>query len=105
HLYAFGLNLGTAFQVQDDYLDAFGDPMKFGKEVGGAIRQKKKTFLAIHVQEVASENQLKMLNELETRNDAAKVESVISIMKDCGVDEWARQLKEQYFEKALFHLE
>jgi len=105
HLYAFGLNLGTAFQVQDDYLDAFGDPMKFGKEVGGDIRQNKKTFLAIHVQEVASENQLKMLNELESSNDAGKVESVISIMKDCRVDEWARQLKEQYFEKALFHLE
>src|SRR5574343_937155 len=55
HLYAFGENLGSAFQVQDDYLDAFGDPEKFGKEVGGDIRQNKKTFLAIHTMEVASE--------------------------------------------------
>ena len=45
HLYEFGKNLGIAFQIQDDYLDAFGDPEKFGKEVGGDIRQNKKTFL------------------------------------------------------------
>lgn len=44
HLYEFGKNLGIAFQIQDDYLDAFGDPEKFGKEVGGDIRQNKKTF-------------------------------------------------------------
>ncbi len=42
HIYEFGKNLGIAFQVQDDYLDAFGDPEKFGKDVGGDIRQNKK---------------------------------------------------------------
>ncbi len=47
HLYAFGKNLGIAFQVQDDYLDAFGDPEKFGKQPGGDIRANKKTFLLI----------------------------------------------------------
>jgi geranylgeranyl diphosphate synthase type II len=51
HLYAFGKNLGIAFQIQDDYLDAFGDPDKFGKEVGGDIRQNKKTFLLLHALE------------------------------------------------------
>ena len=46
-LYEFGRNLGIAFQVQDDYLDAFGDPAKFGKQVGGDILSDKKTFLMI----------------------------------------------------------
>lgn len=44
HIYEFGKNLGIAFQIQDDYLDAFGNPEKFGKEVGGDIKQNKKTF-------------------------------------------------------------
>ena len=57
HLYQFGLNLGIAFQVQDDYLDAFGDPEKFGKKVGGDIDANKKTFLMIHAANVASAEQ------------------------------------------------
>ncbi len=105
HLYEFGLNLGTAFQVQDDYLDAFGDPIKFGKEVGGDIRQNKKTFLAIHTWEVATESQRKKLEQLAFVNDASKVPQVLSIMKECGVDEWAKQLKKQYYQKAMYHLE
>ncbi|MBC7851409.1 MAG: polyprenyl synthetase family protein, partial [Chitinophagaceae bacterium] len=48
HLYEFGRNLGIAFQIQDDYLDAFGDPAKFGKQVGGDIVANKKTFLLLH---------------------------------------------------------
>jgi geranylgeranyl diphosphate synthase type II len=105
HLYHFGINLGIAFQVQDDYLDAFGDPEKFGKEVGGDIRQNKKTFLAIHTQEVASVAQQKQLAELAAENPADKVEQVLRIMKACGADEWARNLKDDYFQKALKHLE
>jgi geranylgeranyl diphosphate synthase type II len=45
--------LGLAFQVQDDYLDAFGDPEKFGKQTGGDIMANKKTFLLIHALETA----------------------------------------------------
>jgi geranylgeranyl diphosphate synthase type II len=105
HMYAFGLNLGIAFQIQDDYLDAFGDPAKFGKEVGGDIRQNKKTFLAIHTNEVASIEQLAQLEALVRTNAADKVEQTLAIMKACGVDEWAWQLKQAYFEKAMHHLE
>ena len=61
HLYQFGKNLGIAFQVQDDYLDAFGNPEKFGKDVGGDIRQNKKTFLLLHAIEVANRNSVKKL--------------------------------------------
>src|SRR5258706_5373260 len=54
HLYEFGKNLGLAFQIQDDYLDAFGDPVKFGKQTGGDIVSNKKTFLFIKAMEVAT---------------------------------------------------
>lgn len=105
HLYEFGLNLGIAFQVQDDYLDAFGDPEKFGKQVGGDIVSNKKTFLMIHAVGVASADQKEELQNLMTQNAANKVEKVRSIYKSCGVDEWARRLKEKYIAEAFQHLE
>ncbi len=105
HLYQFGLNLGIAFQVQDDYLDAFGDPQKFGKQVGGDILANKKTFLMIHALDVANEDQKNELNDLLKVNEPDKVERVLSIFEICGVDEWARQLKEKYIAVAFQHLE
>lgn len=105
HLYEFGKNLGIAFQVQDDYLDAFGDPAKFGKDVGGDIRQNKKTFLLIHALEVANEQQLEGLKQLMQDNPADKVEQVLNIFRACNVDDWAKQLKQHYLDKAFFHLE
>ncbi len=105
HIYAFGLNLGIAFQIQDDYLDAFGNPEKFGKETGGDIRQNKKTFLAIYTNEVADDNQRSELDALANDNSPGKVEKVLAIMKTCGVDDWAWQLKQQYYERAVHHLD
>ncbi len=105
HLYAFGKNLGIAFQIQDDYLDAFGDPEKFGKTAGGDIKQNKKTFLLIHAFETANATQKKELQNLLNNNANDKVQRVLQIFRDCNVDEWAKQLKRQYFNKALFHLE
>lgn len=63
-LYDFGRKLGIAFQVQDDYLDAFGDPQKFGKQVGGDILANKKTFLLLHALETATASQQKELKNL-----------------------------------------
>jgi len=105
HLYDFGKNLGIAFQVQDDYLDAFGDPEKFGKDVGGDIRQNKKTFLLLHALEVASPEQRKELELLILQNPADKVERVLAIFRACNIDEWARELKDKYLQTALEHLE
>lgn len=105
HLYEFGRNLGIAFQIQDDYLDAFGDPEKFGKQVGGDIVANKKTFLLIHAQEVATGSLGKELTDQLSANNSNKVEKVLSIFKECGVDQWARQLKEKYLETAQKHLE
>jgi geranylgeranyl diphosphate synthase type II len=83
--------------VQDDYLDAFGAPEKFGKQVGGDIIANKKTFLMIHAMEVASEAQKNeltaLMNNVEVNKDE-KINRVLEIFKNCKVDEWAQQLKE-----------
>ncbi len=105
HLYEFGKNLGIAFQVQDDYLDAFGDPDKFGKQTGGDILANKKTFLGIHALEVASPIQLKELKRLTTSGDADKVDKILQIYNDCNVDAWAKTLKDNYLHTALKHLD
>lgn len=103
-LYEFGRKIGLAFQVQDDYLDAFGDPQKFGKQVGGDIKANKKTFLLIHALETADASQKKQLQELLLRNDESKVDEVLTLFKACGVHQWAQELKEKYLTEALQHL-
>lgn len=105
HLYEFGKNLGMAFQVQDDYLDAFGDPEKFGKQVGGDIMANKKTFLMIHAVEAGSETQVMELKKLTKENPPDKVSKVLEIFSDCGVDKWAFGLKEKYITNAFKHLD
>lgn len=100
-LYEFGRKLGIAFQVQDDYLDAFGDPKKFGKQAGGDILANKKTFLLIHAFEAASASQLKELLDLSVKNSADKIEKTLQIFRACKADEWALQLKDKYLDEAL----
>lgn len=105
HLYEFGRNLGIAFQIQDDYLDAFGDPEKFGKQVGGDIMANKKTFLMIHALQSASEQRRRELRQLMADNPEDKVERVLSIFRETGIEQWALELKEQYLNVAFQHLE
>lgn len=105
HIYEFGKNLGIAFQIQDDYLDAFGDPEKFGKEVGGDIRQNKKTFLLLHALEVATPDQRAKLDTLLASNGPEKVPQVMELFKACNVHAWAIELKEKYLQMALANLE
>jgi geranylgeranyl diphosphate synthase type II len=105
HIYNFGLNLGLAFQIQDDYLDAFGDPAKFGKDVGGDIRQNKKTFLLLHALEVATPEQRIIIDDLLNTDNPDKVEKMLEIFKACNVDAWTNQLMEQYLAKAYKHLD
>lgn len=104
-IYEFGRKLGIAFQVQDDYLDAFGDPGKFGKQVGGDIKSNKKTFLQIHTLQVASSAQKEALIALNKSDDEDKVNRVLQLYRDCGVDKWCLELKEKYLSEALNHLE
>ncbi|THU35938.1 polyprenyl synthetase family protein [Niastella caeni] len=105
HIYAFGRNLGIAFQIQDDYLDAYGDPVKFGKQPGGDIMANKKTFLMIKAMESANPGQLKELKRLMQENPEDKVARVLSIFDECGVKKWAAGLKEKYITEAFEHLE
>jgi geranylgeranyl diphosphate synthase, type II len=104
-VYEFGRKLGIAFQIQDDYLDAFGDPKKFGKQVGGDILANKKTFLLLHTLETASPTQKAELNALLQSNPADKVGKVLDIYRSCKVDEWALELKSRYLDEALQHLD
>lgn len=104
HLYQFGLNLGIAFQVQDDYLDAYGNPEKFGKQVGGDILANKKTFLLLHALEVATGNDIVTIQHLLTTNNPTKVEDMLAVYNSCNVSEWAITLKQKYFDIAMAHL-
>ena len=105
HLYEFGKKLGIAFQIQDDYLDAFGDAAVFGKDAGGDIKQNKKTFLLIRALETANPEQQITLNALLASDAPDKVDQVLGIFKACKVDAWAADLKQQYMQEALAHLE
>jgi geranylgeranyl diphosphate synthase type II len=105
HLYEFGKNLGIAFQIQDDYLDAFGNPEKFGKQVGGDIMANKKTFLWIHAMESGSPQQVSELVRLARENPPDKVERVLEIFRQCGVDKWALELEDKYLQNAFSHLD
>jgi len=84
-IYEFGRNLGIAFQLQDDYLDAFGDPESFGKQVGGDIRENKKTFLYLKALEKANKQDkesLLHLYSIKPEDSTAKVEAVKSIFEE-----------------------
>jgi geranylgeranyl diphosphate synthase type II len=105
HLYEFGKKIGIAFQIQDDYLDAYGNAADFGKEVGGDIKQNKKTFLLLHVLDVANTEQRKALDVLLENNAEDKVEKVLEIFNACGVAAWAENLKAKYMQEAFEHLE
>lgn len=104
-VYEFGRKLGIAFQVQDDYLDAFGDPKKFGKQVGGDILANKKTFLLLHALEMVTGSQKESLEGLLQTKPADKVAKVLEIYRSCKVDAWAIELKNRYLDEALQHLD
>ena len=104
-IYQFGKNLGLAFQVQDDYLDCYGDAAKFGKKPGGDILAGKKTFLLVKTLEVATDAQRRRIHELETAPPADKIAGMLEIFHACGADAWVRELKEQYRRAAQESLE
>jgi len=105
HLHEFGKNLGLAFQVQDDWLDAFGDPATFGKQTGGDIMQNKKTFLLMQALESANVIQKKNMLQLLDESGPDKVQKMLSLFKTCGADLAAEAAQQQYLGRALVHLE
>ncbi|WP_273568948.1 polyprenyl synthetase family protein [Maribacter halichondriae] len=104
NIYDFGLNLGLAFQLQDDYLDAYGDPMTFGKQVGGDIIGNKKTFLYLKALELGNSAQRKELQDLfsiQPKNPIDKIESIKMIFKESGAAEHTQKEIESYTQKAF----
>ncbi|MFM2230519.1 MAG: hypothetical protein RL607_1777 [Bacteroidota bacterium] len=103
-IYDFGRNLGIAFQLQDDYLDAFGDPEVFGKQVGGDIIENKKTFLYLKALEFASDavrEQLLQLYSIQPTDPTDKIESIKSLFESTGAVAATRDAIESYTAKAF----
>ncbi len=107
HLYHFGRTAGVAFQIQDDLLDTYGDPVKFGKQVGGDILQNKKTLLVLKTMEVASQtDQLELENWMATSSDnpAEKVAAVRAIFDRNNIPTLIDTEKKHFQAVAFQHL-
>ncbi len=98
-IYDFGLNLGIAFQLQDDYLDAFGNPETFGKQVGGDIIENKKTYLYLKAIEFAKpeeKEQLLHLFSIQPNDNTDKINSVKDIFNQTGASEATQKAIQNY---------
>ena len=107
-IYDFGLNLGIAFQLQDDYLDAFGDPKTFGKQVGGDIIENKKTYLylkAIEFSQTEEKEQLLNLFSIQPSDNTDKISSVKEIFNQTKASEATQKAIQDYTFKAFETLE
>lgn len=107
-IYDFGLNLGLAFQLQDDYLDAFGNPATFGKQIGGDIIENKKTYLYLKAIEFASaEEKAKLLQLFSVSLDEneSKIEEVKSIFNTSGASNATQQAIQDYTLRAFATLD
>ena len=103
-LYQFGINIGLAFQLQDDLLDVYGDPATFGKNIGGDILCNKKTFMLINAFRLASEQQREILNQWinkETFNPAEKIAAVTTIYKELHLKELSEKKIQDYYDQAM----
>jgi geranylgeranyl diphosphate synthase type II len=107
-IYDFGLNLGLAFQLQDDYLDAFGNPETFGKQVGGDIIENKKTYLYLKAMEFASPNEkeeLVHLFSIHPEDNSDKINSVKQIFHSSGAAQATQKAIQDFTLKAFETLE
>ena len=106
-IYSFGENLGIAFQLQDDLLDAFGNEEVFGKKTGGDILTNKKTYLYLKALECAAADERKMLAELYSRRDmedGEKIGKVLQIFRRADIEKQTEELIMNYFNRAILQL-
>lgn len=104
NLYRFAMSFGLAFQLQDDYLDVYGDEKVFGKEIGGDICNNKKTFMFINAQQLAEGEQKAELERWISTKDfdrEEKVRAVTEIYNKVGVDRLAKQRMDEYYAEAM----
>lgn len=107
HLYEFGKNIGIAFQLQDDILDVFGDPEKFGKQVGGDIISNKKTWLLIEAIKQATRVEKKTLTHwlnLKEFNATEKVAAVKAVYEALNIRQQAEKEMNRFYQLAINHL-
>ena len=103
-LYQFGEQIGLAFQLQDDYLDVYGDPAIFGKKIGGDIINDKKTYLLIEASQQAQADDLALLNRCVGNKDITpeeKIEVVTGIYNHTGADKLCTEKMKAYYHAAL----
>jgi geranylgeranyl diphosphate synthase type II len=106
-LYKFGEQMGLAFQLQDDYLDVYGDPAVFGKAIGGDIVSNKKTYMLINAYNRADENQRQELMRWMTATDfdrQEKIEAVTRLYNEIGIDRLAQEKIASYFAESRKYL-
>ena len=105
-LYQFGLNMGVAFQIQDDLLDLYGDSTLVGKQVGGDIIANKNTLLMILARQEANEKQLSSLEVLlKGVDNNKKIEGIITLFESLNVKEKCQDLMNVFYKKAEKHLQ
>lgn len=107
HLYSFGLNLGLAFQIQDDLLDLYADKSKFGKKIGGDTIQNKKTYLYLKALEVADKHTKSQLLEVynsQMKCEEEKIETVRNIFEELSMRGHVKEIMEELTENAEDHL-
>ena len=107
-IYEYGRDLGIAFQLQDDYLDAFGDPETFGKQVGGDIIENKKTFLYLTALQKAKKDEARQLEHLFSItpvDPTEKIETVKQQFLESGAAEVTKEEMEKYTLRAFQSLE
>ncbi len=103
-IYLYGVNLGIAFQLQDDYLDTYGNPETFGKQVGGDIIENKKTILYIKALELASKEDKKILFNLynqKNKDNSDKIKEVVRVFSSVDIPNFIKNEIEIYTKKAL----
>src|SRR5690606_34606237 len=103
-IYEFGRNLGLAFQLQDDYLDVFGNPETFGKQVGGDIISNKKTYLylkTLHDLPEPDSRELEHLYSIQPENPAEKIEAVKRLFESSGAKEKTKNKIKNYTDVAI----
>jgi len=104
-LYQFGVNLGIAFQLQDDILDVYADQSKFGKQVGGDIIANKKTYLLLLAHQNANENQKSVLEKSISESDASiKVQHIMAVYNELKIQEKATSKMNAFYEIAMNNL-
>jgi geranylgeranyl diphosphate synthase type II len=102
HIYDFGQHIGIAFQIQDDILDLYADPEKFGKQVGGDVISNKKTLLNLKAFELADASQKEILHQLSKENDLTfKVTKTRELYNQLGARQVCEEIMQVHYDHAM----